>query len=59
MVTVTQASGTATIEVDDFLLLSSGYLTVSVANASLTTAVHMSVVALGKRAPLGGGPGIF
>lgn len=59
MVTVTQVSGAATLHVSDFLYLSSDYLSVSIANPSLTTAVHMSIVAVGNRAAVGGGPGIF
>jgi hypothetical protein len=48
-----------TIKVEKFLFLSSGYTAISIANPSATTAVHLSLAAVGNRVAVGGGPGIF
>jgi hypothetical protein len=62
-VSITQDLGAGpvvnTIKVDKFLLLGAGYTALSLANPSATTAVHLSLMAVGNRAPVGGGPGIF
>ena len=58
-VTLIQPSGTSTFRVDSFLLLQSAFTSLSLANPSATTAVHVSIVAAGTRPAVGGGPGIF
>lgn len=62
-VTLTQDLGSGPVQnvirVEDFLMLSSSYTAISVANPSATAPVHLSVIVLGNRAAVGGGPGVF
>lgn len=63
IVSMTQDLGAGPVvnvqKVDRFLLAQTAFTTVSVANPSATTAVHLSIIVAGDRVAVGGGPGVF
>ena len=58
MLTIVQAGGSPVVQVDDFILLSSAFTGLSVANPG-STAIYVSVSVLGNRPAVGTTPGVF
>lgn len=58
-VTLTQTAGDRPVLVDSFLMINTAFTAIKFANASATTAAHISVVIVGNRTTNPGTPGIW